>query len=320
MRQFKYYFCIFCLLFGTVFFATAAESDAENELADVTEEAKMKTGSDDSEQNESESTENSSKKSKSEKKSKKKSSGSSTDGKLLLTTGGGLSIVIPGVEIIHNGYNDWNQGDYDTSIFVAFGFNVLANVTLTYEVKNEWAIGGAVNLGYNFMGGPHAQFEHRYKNDKYQTTYNGFGKLYHSFIADLNFAARSPMRSNGDLLLEVGIRFMPTWGFNVYRQGGVTKIGETAYSKKTYTNFFTGELESPIFEGIEGAFMAGPDFFVGIDYFLKDYLDIIGGLRIGAVFGCANTRYIDAHVTRQSYVNSIITIALEAKINWCKKF
>jgi hypothetical protein len=65
--------------------------------------------------------------------------------------------------------------------------------------------------------------------------------------------------------------------------------------------------------------MAGPDFFIGIDYFLKDYLDIIGGLRIGAVFGCADTRYIDANVIKQSYINSIITIALEAKINWCKK-
>ncbi|MBR3731416.1 MAG: hypothetical protein IKN25_02095 [Spirochaetales bacterium] len=316
MKHLKYYVCILCVIFGSAFTAAAA-SEAEEELNAVVAEAKSDTGSADGAAD-NESNDSSS-------KSKKKSTAhskrsSSVDGKLLLTAGGGLSVIIPGVEIIHNGYNDWNQGDCDTSVFVAFGFNVLANVTLTYEVKNEWAIGGAVNLGYNFMGGPHAQFEHRYKNDKYQTTYNGFGKLYHSFIADLNFAARSPMRSNGDLLMEVGIRFMPTWGFNVYRQDGVTKIGDTAYSKKSYTNFFTGKVEVPEFQGIEGAFMAGPDFFIGIDYFLKDYLDIIGGLRIGAVFGCANTKYIDANVFKQSYLNSIITIALEAKINWCRKF
>ena len=297
MKYLKYYLCIISLLFGVTFFIAAEESDTENE------------------------TEKSSSSEKASKKSKKKSDNkSSSDSKMLLTAGGGLGINLPAVEIVHDGYNDWNDGDCKTNSFVAFGFNVLANVTFTYVIKADWAIGGSVNLGYNFMGGPHALYEHRYKNEKYQNTYKGFGKLYHSFLADFNFIARSPnIMSNGNLIFEGGVRLMPTWGSTVYRQGGV-RIGETAYNNKGYKNSFTGEITYFEYSGKEATMMAGPDLFVGIDYFLNDYLDIIGGLRIGAVFGCADTKYFDAHVTRQSYINSIITIAFEAKINWWKRF
>ena len=252
---------------------------------------------------------------------KKRKSNKSGDQRMMLTAGGGLAINVPAIDIIHDGYIDWNTGDTKTNTFIAFGFNVMGNVTFTYQLDNEWSLGGSVNLGYNFMGGPHAHYEVRYKNETYTNLYRGMGKLYHSFLADFNFMARTPAIMKGmDLILEGGVRLMPTWSFLVYRENGVTKIGENAYSYKQYPNPYTGAMNTFAYPGKEATMMAGPNLFVGIDYFINDYFDVIGGLRIGAAFGCANSYYINNGIYTQSYLNSIITIALEAKFNWYRKF
>ena len=319
MIRFRLLFCILCLLFSATFFMTAKESDVDSEMHDVELEAKTQTNS----SNRKKSSDDGVPDTDIPKVKKRKSGGSSSEQKMLLTAGGGLGLVLPGAETVHDGYNNWNNGDCKTNTFVMFGFNVLGNVTFTYEIKEQWSIGGEVNLGYNLMGGPHALYEHRYKNEKYSNTYRGLGKMYHSFITDMNFMARSPQKKGGNLILEGGVRLMPTWGFLVYREDGETKIGENAYSKKKYSNPYPDAENAESFfayYGTETCMMAGPNFFVGIDYYIRDCFDVIGGLRFGAVFGCANTYYWNEGIMDRSYINSIITIAFEAKFNWYKRF
>ena len=270
MKYSRILLCFVCLMLLSVFCLSAKTgSDSENDLNQVVSEAKTRTKERNvtAEEHSSESSTTPVKKQKSDKNGNQR---------MLLTAGGGLSIIIPGAEVIHDGYIDWNKGDTRTNAFVAFGFNLLGNVTFTYQLDNEWSLGGSVNLGYNFMGGPHAQYEIRYINERHIFTYRGMGKLYHSFLADFNLIARSPTKKNGDLILEGGLRLMPTWSFLVYRENGVTQIGKSAYSHQTDINPFTGETYVFAYPGKEATMMAGPNLFVGIDYFINDYFDVIG--------------------------------------------
>lgn len=237
---------------------------------------------------------------------------------LLLTAGGGLGLVLPAVDIDFEGYINRFKGLQKVNTFAAFGFNVLANATLTYKFDNNWAIGGSVNIGYNLMGGPQASYDMFKGKASYHYRYGGFGKMDHSFIADLNFCARSPSKKGGDLIMEAGVTLFPTWYFLVFREDGVVKVGEDVRSTNQFT--FDEITDYYYYSGHEATMMAGPNIFVGIDYYVTEYFDLIFGVRLRAAFGCANMYYLDQRMFDQAYTNSIIQLAFEFKFNYYHEF
>jgi hypothetical protein len=118
--------------------------------------------------------------------------------------------------------------------------------------------------------------------------------------------------------MEAGFTLFPTWSFLVWREGGVLKVGENAQSVEEYTfNTITERFEYP---GKESTMMFGPNIFVGIDYYITQYFDLIFGVRLRAAFGSSAARYWIDHHFMETYTNSIIQLAFEFKFNYYHDF
>lgn len=183
------------------------------------------------------------------------------------------------------------------SVNLLFGFAITVPATVLYNLKSGWGIGGAIQLGYSFLGGPEVYISE--KPDDYVV--GDYAYFYNSFLGIFNFLARTPDLGNGfKLLLEGGLIVRPGALIGRYRTDEVIK-------------FPVRGGDSPF----RGLGYVGPNLFIGFYKELVKSLVIMPGFRPSFEFGYYQMydKEGSAQITQREFY-FLANFALEFKMLW----
>ncbi len=200
-----------------------------------------------------------------------------------LRVGGGLQLNLAlTVDSTYLGYY-YTSGAGSWGLGVQAGLTAAVPVTGLYRFAGGWGIGGTVELGYIFLGGPrlYSSITNNYVADNYY--------INHAFMLTANFTSSSPVQGNGwSVLSEIGVVVMPTY-YGYY-------LGSfSSYNYRTYLglNLFVGD-EMKLFD---------------------DNLTFAVGYRL-QLLGWTDNYY--AYLVSSS--SFIMNMGLEFRLSWLKEF
>jgi len=169
-----------------------------------------------------------------------------------------------------------------------FGFAVSVPVGVIYNFYNGWGLGGLIELGYSFQGGPKVYHsdppEFNTDGDDYVITNQRY--IYNAFLGVINIVGRTPELGYGFRInMELGV---------ILRPGALIGFD------------LTNRLDYPISSSADLPYRflcyVGPNFLIGFQKELTKHLVIMPGLRLSAEFASYQITETN-YVLKETYIN-----------------
>lgn len=176
-----------------------------------------------------------------------------------------------------------------------FGFTATVPIVVTYHFNNGWGVGGTVELGYSFQGGPHVYL--RNAPSDYVPTDTAY--MFHAFYGVFNFTAKTPvLKYDFRIMMEIGL---------ILRGGGLLR-----WDRNSHIRFPLGSGETDV----RALCYVGPDIFVGFQKNLTSSLIIMPGIRMSTEFAYFDNNSYQYRLTKEFYLQA--NIGLEFRLMWNK--